>query len=542
MAWCNLPEVALIRVLNYLPVLDQIKSARLVCRYWKQIMDSSVLINELILFLEIYPRPVYWYHDGTEVDLNNAFLVNQRSFLENEFSLKHFRRLRRLMVVSRIGFDYQRLFELVEASCQQLEHLQFSYLQFSYLGHNDVLFHCHFPEIFMPRRIYKPNLQLANLRTFYSQGGNIPLGLHFPQLTELYVYSHLNLEQTDEKTRLCIQNLRILLVHELTYPPGFEFSNLEVFYFNEPNPSISLKDFPRLKEIHYFVLNRGNSHQIDGALENLLEQKQILERSQLRNQLRVYYEGLELQNRDDLRRRSLSRYREFGLFSSKLHLNDRILRLVEETPWRLKFNLHIKVLAVDVGLYRELDGLPEGNELVESMFRSAQYINFKTYFLPGLMPVNLFKISDRFRYISCANLKAEFSQTLLDQLPDALPHLVEFTYDRTCFLVCIPNLQFIGRFKSLHHFHVDSQFLSTDELRFIFENCKFINHVKLKKFDFNESHATIELRRDFGRQVYQAVWRLRNRVQSWATFSLEELLDYFEANEWVKKNGFVGVR
>ena len=90
MAWYDLPEVALIRVLNHLPVRNQL-NARLVCRHWKQITDSSVQRDELILFLEIYPRSIYWYYDGREVDLGNAFLVNKPHSFRSKFYSRFFR-------------------------------------------------------------------------------------------------------------------------------------------------------------------------------------------------------------------------------------------------------------------------------------------------------------------------------------------------------------------------------------------------------------------------------------------------------------------
>ena len=89
MNWLNLPDVALIRVLNCLSVYDQL-NARLVCRRWKFIVDSSVRKDELVLFLEIYPRPVYWFHNGREVDLGNSFLISNLEAMENEFLLRYF--------------------------------------------------------------------------------------------------------------------------------------------------------------------------------------------------------------------------------------------------------------------------------------------------------------------------------------------------------------------------------------------------------------------------------------------------------------------
>ena len=96
MDWSDLPELALIRVLNLLSVRDQL-NARLVCMRWMFITDSSVRKDELILFLEIYPRPVYWFHDGREVNLDNALMISSQQsalgnfkVLKSEFFLSYF--------------------------------------------------------------------------------------------------------------------------------------------------------------------------------------------------------------------------------------------------------------------------------------------------------------------------------------------------------------------------------------------------------------------------------------------------------------------
>lgn len=89
MDWSDLPELPLIRVLNCLSRHDQL-NARLVCKHWKLITDSSARKDELVLFIEIYPRPVCWFHDGTEVDLGNAFLIHNLAAIKNEFFRSYF--------------------------------------------------------------------------------------------------------------------------------------------------------------------------------------------------------------------------------------------------------------------------------------------------------------------------------------------------------------------------------------------------------------------------------------------------------------------
>ena len=72
--------------------------------------------DKLILFLEIYPSQVHWYHDGKEADLGNAFLVNKPCCLSSEFSLRFFRRVHRLMVVSGMNISNKKLIKRLQAS------------------------------------------------------------------------------------------------------------------------------------------------------------------------------------------------------------------------------------------------------------------------------------------------------------------------------------------------------------------------------------------------------------------------------------------
>ena len=206
MDWHDLLEVALIRILNYLPVHDQL-NVRLVSRHWKQITDSSVRRNELVLFLEIYPRPIFWLHDEREVDLGNAFLVSDLASMKSQFFLTHFRKVRNLMIVHPFQTSSKQFIEQIQVSFLELEHLQFFDID-PYPGFSN-----------LRKLLYETDFHLPNLRTFYSQTSDMPLGLHCPRLTELFAYSELNItETTDDQTKRCIQNLRLLFVQKLTYP------------------------------------------------------------------------------------------------------------------------------------------------------------------------------------------------------------------------------------------------------------------------------------------------------------------------------------
>ena len=516
MDWVDLPELALIQILNYLPARDQL-NARLVCRYWKQITDSSVKRDELILFLQCYPRSTYWIHNGRDVDLGNAFLTTNWMALKNEFFLRYFRYVRRLMIAHVVNIESKEFIEHIQASFQQLEHLQFNSLCSKYNFSNERTL------------IYRMNLQLANLRTFYSQAGDIPRRLHCPRLYELYVLSNLKINKaTDTQTRQCIQNLRLLFVQKLTYPSGFEFTNLEIFYFYDITTAISLEDFPRLKELHFFLGVDGPEGNLQNCLNNLLEQKRRLKK----DQLRVYFDGFELKD-DDFESLNALWGPDIPIC---LFLNENLLRLINQNSSCLKFDLLFKDLRMSDAVDDELVDLPEGGGLVESMLRCAKCIRFS---LPMTkQSLNLFELSNRFRYIYAVSVDIEMSQNLLERLPDALPNLTQFFYDPKFFENQILNFEFIARFKSLQFFGVHHDLLSMEEYRLILENCKFID-----RWTFSKSNVTIQVLREFGEKVFDVDWLSSDRVWfATATFTREELLDYLKASKWLQKNNFLGER
>ena len=523
MCWSDLPELALIRVLDYLPVRDQL-NARLVCRHWRLTTDSSGRRDELALFYESHPMPVYWLHNGNEVDSGNSYLFIDLAVLKNEFFLHYFRRVRRLVIALEVNTSSEKFLEAIQTSFPQLEHLQFNMLgekcQFSGLR----------------KLVYETTLQLPNLRTFYSEAGDMPLALHCPRLSELFVYSQLTInEATDEQTRLCIQSLRFLLVENLTYPRDFEFSNLQILYFNKPSPSILLSDFPRLKELHYFdALSRAYRERLRDALIALLEQKRILKR----DELRFYFDGYELEDSSDFG--VLNGYLNPNDSFSRLSLNEKVLRLIKEGSSRCKFNLLRKRLSMSDSLDDELVSLSKGDELVEAMLKSAYDLHFEQPLTRHSL--NLFQLSDRFQYVTCVSVYVELSQALLDRLPDALPHLVFFYYAPKFFSNHFVNFEFVGQFKSLHKFLIPPTVLSIDELRSIVNNCKLLHW-----FSFIRPNGvrvrTVRRGLKSTDQAYEVTWYSSDYLEfARAEFGKEELLDYLEESRWLEKNDFLGKR
>ena len=126
-------------------------------------------------------------------------------------------------------------------------------------------------------------------------------------------------------------------------------------------------------------------------------------------------------------------------------LNDtHVLRLIKESPSFCKFNLLSKELQISDSVDDELIDLPKGDDRGEhaqvghcdqieaTSAKRTSPRNFSEELLRGTSS-NFFNLSDRFSYTSSVSLYVELSQILLDKLPAALSHLVDFNYEPTLF-------------------------------------------------------------------------------------------------------------
>ena len=432
MVWSQLPEVALAKVFGYLPLSDQL-SARRICKYWQMVNDSYVPRRELILFINILPRPIYWQHDQQAAELTNGLMVNDL-LLENEFFWVYFRKIQRLMLVFGVHSSWEQPFERIQASFTDLQHLQFSSVGYRVVS--------------SVRKKTQSEFRLENLRTLYSYDVEAPLNLNCPNLIELFIVWDLTIdESTNEQTKKCLQNLKLLRVRNLTYPLGFEFTKLEVLHVQKL--PISLIDFPMLKELHLLTLHdsRGNGVHF----EELLQQKKRLKREHLR----IFYQGFDMEGRN---------YSDITPYGYNFKAED--LRLAKERPSSCDFRLERKSLDLRDSSDDELIGLREG-ELPECLFKSIMDLEIK-----GISKVRpaFFEICDRFPYIQSIVFYSEVSQAFLDRLPDVLPRLASFMYRPIYFQNKLIIFDFVARFKYLYYFTAWSCIASTEKLRLALEN------------------------------------------------------------------------
>lgn len=449
-----MPAVALAKVLGYLPLKDQL-SARRVCKYWQLVNDSYVPRRELILFIKILPRPIYWQHDQQAADLANGLMVNDL-FLENEFFWSYFRKIQWLMLVFGGHTSYKQPFERIQSSFTDLQHLQFTSIG------NWI----HFALLKPPQTEFR----LENLRTLYSYAPDMPLNLNCPNLncpnlTELFIVWDLTIdESTNEQTKKCLQNLKLLRIYRLAYPPGFKFIKLEVLHVRKL--PISLIDFPMLKELHLFTLHNSRGNNV--LFEELLQQKERLKREDLR----IFYQGFDMEGRN---------YSDISPYGYDFKAED--LRRAKERPSSCDFRLERKSLDLHDSTDDELTGLREG-ELPECLFKSI--INLEINGLSKVRPA-FFEICDLFPYIQSIVFYTEVSQVLLDRLPDVLPFLALFLYRPAFIQDKQISFNFVTRFKYLNYFSSWSRIASTEKLRLTLENRGVLENVAFGEVQENDN-------------------------------------------------------
>ena len=522
MDWSQLPAVVLAEVLGYLPLRDQL-SARRVCKYWKLVNDSSVPRKELILFIKIHPRPVYWQHNQRAADPANGLMVNylfmESEFLCHEFFWPYFRKIQRLMVAFPMNSLCKNLVKQIQKSFTDLQHLQFSSI-----GNQ---------KHFIPQKAPQNEFHLKNLRTLYSCAAVVPVVLNCPKLTELFIYNDLIIDETTSKrAKKFLQHLKMLRVNNLVYPLGFEFSNLQVLsLISFPT---SLADFPMLKELHCHMYRKIRDEDL---VEELLRQKEHLKREDLR----IFFQGFDLERHSffELLRKHVYPSEEPLLGFN--YFNTEVLRLAKESPSSCNFSLYRRGFDMRDSLDDELAGLQEG-ELPECLFRSITDLFIRK--LTKVSPT-FFEISHKFPYIRSVTINGELTQTLLDRLPDVLPGLASFVYPRSAFRDEQFSFEFVARFKSLNYFYICNRFLTINEFQMIIQSCQVLEEVKLFQPENEHGYVRLDMypwieRTGKPERIYELYWKKINADKTFVIFARtsfdhDELLKYLTTSKWISK-------
>lgn len=526
----ELPELALIRIFNGLPLYDQL-AGRLVCKLWKTLIENDLLANsrkELILFLRMTQRPLIWSHSQQPINLDNSIVVNGKFKTSNSFKALFFNK-KRLYIAQCYGYDTFEEFDYLNdfvPNFPNLEHLEINNLFYVVYQENT------------PRLTV--DFSHPNLRTLYLGYKDQLVRLNCPSLTDLSVYSDFHLAERSPGS-LISNNIRFLKVLSFSHQPRHGLPSLEVLHFSV-SLQINIVDFPKLKEIHYdfrFLEFEGNQLEqilnlesnlkvnVRATFSSLLQRKMSLKRH-----LEIYYNGI--------RCRSLDQIRSLENILYPLDLSKEELEQLIEGSDELRLGIAKRRLDAD-----ELKLVRYRNQLTgDSIKRLARATNYLGVGRRACQrPPEAYYLEDRsfdltakaiFEYVRYLDLAPALPQNLLDRLPDILPNLVYIWSKHGHSLENrTKNYFFLRRFLGLKQLHMDRDWLSIDVLREIYKNCKFLDYITLID---NEQPMTSIYWSDLC-DHYVIVPDI-NQPIGYEVPSKEELLELLERKQLIKRNFF----
>ena len=539
----GLPELALIKIFNYLPLYDQLSNARLVCKKWKLLIEQDNLMNsrsELVLFLRMERRPLVWSHNQQPVDLRNSLISTSvqslTSINDSTRFMNRFANVRRLYIAMfETDFDGNEICNAVNRF-SNVEHLEINNMYFL-LSDATAL------------RQINIDLNLPKLQTLYLGNDDRLVNLNCPALTRLSLFDAFHWNETFSRT---LKNLRFLKVRSFSHEPGLGMANLEVLMIAD-DIQIELDLFPKLREVHYYLKSAdredrdvrpnvsGRPHQ-EAALLSLFERKVRLGKN-----LKVYCDGLLCDTLQELAtaKRNVKYYSPLTICRTDYRLTEDFDLISKGCFDRIK----LEDVKRSLNLFRpsqfeELNRLSA--QAIEYAARSLEHSEVDTTDIDSFFKRDSFRFDDPlflklrafFRYATVLRIFALSSQSSLNKLPDLMPNTIHLSLpSRRNFKWATINFSFLSRFRGLKKLIVAKYWLSLDLLRMLFINCRFLDRLVLLEepekpelqvfvFPFGENGFHI-----FYTQFPQTLYIVSSRA---------ELLDFLDRNRVIKRHFFDG--
>ena len=486
----KLPELALIEVFKHLEIYDQL-AIRRVCKPWKAVVESQLLTRrrELILFYKTGPRALFWFHDGSPVDLTNSVISNDQ-FKLSKFFWKFFKNIRRLYIVCYLKFIYEPdPFEFVNRFTH-LEHLQVDVLPYDEIGLRNIL-------------VEEFCLNLPNLKSFccHNERYRLAFRLNCPRLEQFSAPCDIRFDE--KRCASFRESLKFLKVRDYYFKPGFSFPNLESFLFQtiscSPRNRLKIADHPKLKEIHIYSDFFRGKHKFENIeLNNTLASELLKQKARLgRREPDIFCLGLRWspESAEEILRRPRS------------YLTRAEAELFRENSEDLKIENAKRNLIYAPDIDNYLATLDE--QQVERLARCMEAVEF-----PEILrndPALTAKYQTLFNYVQVLRLSEQFKdQRDLDRLPELFPNLLEIkegslvSFFRRGIIsegcsnpTAFPNLfrkspfnfDFLARFPALIFLETDRWTLSRGEIERILQNCRFLRKVILSRRKLVESSA-----------------------------------------------------
>lgn len=262
----DLPELALIRMFSCLPLYDQL-NVRLVCKKWKLLIENDNLTRpsagaELILFIRMESRPMFWSHSQRPFNLANSLPVTP-AIKTSKFFKDLFAGIKKLYIaLAQTSFTENGINSIV-GSFLGLEHLEIR-------------------NISLPESLFDVDFSLPNLRTIYLDADCRLMSLNCPRLTELSVDANFPLKVPSPFEK----NLKILKVKSFSHHPEHVLPNLEILCFSG-HLQIEILPYRKLKEVHFYYRRAVSTTPRETDFESLFRDRTLLERT-----FDVYYDGM----------------------------------------------------------------------------------------------------------------------------------------------------------------------------------------------------------------------------------------------------------
>lgn len=459
----DLPELALIQVFKHLRLYDQL-NARLVCKKWKVLIEEIDLSSprtELVLFVQVMERPLFWSYNHQPVNLNSSIGVDPSKIPNSSSSKRLFRSVKRLYIA--LFEESPDFLTDVISSFSNLEHLEIYNPIYRSLQSA-----CHFSfgESTKIDLKSQPKLRTLHLVCTYRLV-NLPCSL-----TDLSVFDDFQWQENFRN----LKSLRWLKVRSFSVPPNCELPNLEVLFFSL-NLEFNLEAFEKLKEVHYCCdyERQGISLNIRKILAALFERK-----VSLRRELDIYYDGIRCRSLEEIKNTSKHQWivnaigkEEFELLLEGSDIGSDYVKktfLFNETTFD-EYKDQLSANALEK-LARAINFLVIGNGLEAHRLESFSFRDIHRQ-LDG-------KVKPLLKYAQMAQLSA-LPQELLDELPDLMPSLlVLYSINGYKFKCKTLNFTFLKKFKGLKQLHVERDWLSIDLLEVILNQCKFLDLIVIR--------------------------------------------------------------
>lgn len=440
-------DLVLLEIFGHLPLYDLLVVCE-ICKLWRTVGQDLILKHrkELALFHKLLPRPMLWQHDQRPVDLSSSLVVNG-TFKRSDHLKETFKEITSLYIASYevIFLDRDELSDFVH-SFGRLEHLEIHQL-------NDLV------ESTVP---YEIQLNAPNLRTLWLNGYNDRVvKLNCPKLRKLSVIDNFQMNADFSSI-----NLRFLKVKSFAYHRLIRLLSLETLMFCK-SVQIHLADFPSLKRIHLFGHKKGhfNETEREQMLRGLFEQRRNLRR----NELEVFYEGMRC-TEDSVREVIDSNKSQFGsLFNYKSY------EFYRHNGDRFDFKRVSKVLKYSESFNEELKNV--NSEHTDQLSGCIHHLHFGKNLKNQ---INFTNWQNMFRYVSSVAVR-RLPQDQLDELPNQLPSLVEFSFftAQSSEKDTVVNFEFVSRFQTLKCFNIERGLVSLDEFKLILNSCRFFYYAIL---------------------------------------------------------------